>query len=118
MFICLSTDFCTPWRRRVLTQQTDDLYLVFCWKKRIADKGFIDHVSDAIQVVVVSGRAMYRVGSTSVRAAAAMIKLFNTISLSKWKGKTSLGHLRQIKGDDMVFINIASEEGRILSSTV
>ena len=76
----------------------------------------MSEVSDAIQVVVVSGRAMYKAGSISVKAIVAMIKLLNTIYLSKWKGKASLGYLRQNKGDDMVFVNIASEDRRVLKA--
>ncbi len=76
----------------------------------------MSEVSDATQIIVVAGKAIYRIGATGVKSAVAVIKLLNTIYLGKWKGKTSLGHLRQSKGDDMVFINISSEDKQVLKA--
>lgn len=40
-------------------------------------------------------------------------KVLNTIYLGKWKGKTSLNRFRQIKGDDMQFISIETEDKKL-----
>lgn len=48
-------------------------------------------------------------GNISLKLALQVAKLMNTIYLAKWEGSVSLNRLRQIKGDDFVFINVSSE---------
>ena len=75
----------------------------------------MSEVQDAVQVIMVTGRAAYMGGRITVKGLSSFIKLINTIYLSKWKGSASLRRLRQIKGDDMVFINVSSEDRHDLS---
>ena len=67
----------------------------------------MSEVNDAVQVIMVAGRTIYMASRISSRMLSSFIKMMNTIYLSKWKGSTSLHRLRQIKGDDMVFINVS-----------
>lgn len=69
----------------------------------------MSEVNDAVQVIMVAGKTIYMASRISSRILSSFIKMMNTIYLSKWKGSASLHRLRQIKGDDMVFINISSE---------
>ena len=75
----------------------------------------MSEVQDAVQVIMVTGRTAYMTGRITVKSLSSFIKLINTIYLSKWKGSASLRRLRQIKGDDMVFINVSSEDRHDLS---
>lgn len=54
-------------------------------------------------------------GGITVKAALEIVKLLNTLYLSKWNGKVSMSRMRQIKGDDFTFINVATEEKNILN---
>ena len=69
----------------------------------------MSEVSDATQIIVVAGRAFYMLGKIDLKLAMQIIKLINTVYLSKWKGKAGLGRLRQIKGDDLMYLNVGSE---------
>lgn len=62
----------------------------------------MSEVQDAIQI-------LYLTGQISGTAAQMVYKILNTIYLSKWKGKTSFSRLRQIKGEEAVFLNAATE---------
>lgn len=75
----------------------------------------MSEVYDAVQVIMVAGKTIYMAGRVGTRTLSSFIKLVNTIYLSKWKGSASLHRLRQIKGDDMVFINVSSEKQSDLS---
>jgi len=77
--------------------------------------GKMSEVQDAVQVIMVTGRAAYMTGRITVKSLSSFIKLINTIYLSKWKGSASLHRLRQTKGDDLVFINVSSEDRHDLS---
>jgi hypothetical protein len=46
----------------------------------------------------------------------AVAKLFNTLYMSKWKGDTSLRRFRAIRGNDMQFFNIATEDKAALKA--
>ena len=74
----------------------------------------MSEVADATQIVVVAGKAIYLLGKISLKAAIQFAKLINTIRLSKWKGKARLGRLRAIKGDDMMYVNVGSEDKKEL----
>lgn len=74
----------------------------------------MNEVSDAIQIIVVSGKAAYVLGEITLKAALEIIKLLNTLYLSKWNGKVSMSRMRQIKGDDFTFINVATEQKNAL----
>lgn len=74
----------------------------------------MSEVSDATQIVLVMGRGGYLLGRITVRMAIAVYKLLNTLYLAKWRGKTSFNHLRQAKGDDLLFINMNTEDEREL----
>ena len=76
----------------------------------------MSEVNDAVQVIMVAGRTIYMANRISSRMLSSFIKMMNTIYLSKWKGSASLHRLRQIKGDDMVFINVSSERPSDLAS--
>ncbi len=74
----------------------------------------MSEVSDATQIVVVMGRGAYLLGQISLKAAIQFFKLIHTIRMAKWKGKASLGRLRAIKGDDMMYLNAGSEDKKQL----
>ena len=74
----------------------------------------MSEVADATQIVVVAGKAIYLLGKISLKAAIQFAKLIHTIRLSKWKGKARLGRLRAIKGDDMMYVNVGSEDKKEL----
>ena len=76
----------------------------------------MSEVGDAVQVVMLCGRGAMLIGNISLKMAMQIAKLLNTIYLSKWKGSASLNRLRQIKGDDFVFINVASEKEEDLAA--
>ena len=70
----------------------------------------MSEVADATQILVVVGRAIYKLGEIDLKLAMQIIKLINTAYLAKWKGKAGLGRLRQIKGDDLMYLNVGSED--------
>ncbi len=70
----------------------------------------MSEVSDATQIVVAFGRGAYLLGGITLKAAVQLFKLYNTIRLSKWKGKARLGKLRAIKGEDMMYLNAGTED--------
>ena len=74
----------------------------------------MSEVADATQIVVVAGKAIYLLGKISLKAAIQFVKLIHTIRLAKWKGKAGLGRLRAIKGDDMMYVNVGSEDKKEL----
>ena len=74
----------------------------------------MSEVADATQIVVVAGKAIYLLGKISLKAAIQFVKQIHTIRLSKWKGKARLGRLRAIKGDDMMYVNVGSEDKKEL----
>ena len=76
----------------------------------------MSEVGDAVQVVMLCGRGAMLVGNISLKLAMQIVKLINTIYLAKWEGSVSLNRLRQIKGDDFVFINVSSEKKEDLAA--
>ena len=76
----------------------------------------MSEVYDATQILLVTGKCCYLIGSISITAAIQIAKVLNTIYLSKWRGKTSLNRFRNIKGDDFTFINVRSEDLKILAA--
>ena len=76
----------------------------------------MSEVGDAVQVVMLCGRGAMLLGNISLKLAMQFVKLMNTIYLAKWEGSVSLNRLRQIKGDDFVFINVSSEQKEDLSA--
>lgn len=70
----------------------------------------MSEVTDAVQIVMLTGRSAYMLGYLSIRTAMLIVKVLNTAYLAKWKGATSLNRFRQIKGDDMLFINVSTED--------
>lgn len=76
----------------------------------------MSEVGDAVQVVMLCGRGAMLIGNISLKLAMQFVKLLNTIYLAKWEGSVSLNRLRQIKGDDFVFINVSSEQKEDLAA--
>ena len=76
----------------------------------------MSEVGDAVQVVMLCGRGAMLIGNISLKMAMQITKLMNTIYLAKWEGSVSLNRLRQIKGDDFVFINVSSEKKEDLAA--
>jgi len=76
----------------------------------------MSEVGDAVQVVMLCGRGVMLIGNISLKLAMQFVKLLNTIYLAKWEGSVSLNRLRQIKGDDFVFINVSSEQKEDLAA--
>ena len=74
----------------------------------------MSEVSDATQLLIVTGKGAYLLGNITVKSAALVLKVLNTIYLAKWKGKESLNRFRRICGGDFVFINMGSEDPKIL----
>lgn len=76
----------------------------------------MSELSDGVQIVMVSGKAAYLIGSLTFKAAVLALKTMNTVYLSKWKGKTSFERLRRIKGEDFMYINVSTERRELLSA--
>ena len=76
----------------------------------------MSEIGDAVQVVMLCGRSIMLIGNITLKAAMQFAKFINTIYLAKWEGSTTLNRLRQIKGDDFVFINVASEKKEDLAA--
>lgn len=74
----------------------------------------MSEVSDAIQILVVSGRMLYLFSRLSMQTVLLTTKVLNTLYLSKWQGSVSFARFRRIKGDHLQFINISSEDRQIL----
>lgn len=53
-------------------------------------------------------------GTLSLKAAILTAKTLDTIYLAKWKGSVSYARLRKIKGDEVQFLNVSTEEKKIL----
>ena len=79
---------------------------------RVEEK--MSEISDACQVVMISGRVIATTGQLSLKLALLMMKIYNTLYLGKWKGVTSFQRFRAIKGDDFEFINICTEDPQTL----
>lgn len=62
----------------------------------------MSEVQDAIQILYLTGQISYT-------AATMAYKILNTVYLAKWRGKTSFSRFRQIKGEESVFLNAATE---------
>ena len=75
----------------------------------------MSEVTDACQILMLSGRVLMATAGLSLKAAMLMMKVMNTVYLSKWKGSTSLHRFRAIKGDDYEFVNVCSEDQAILA---
>lgn len=74
----------------------------------------MSEVSDATQIVIVTGKSAYLLGNITVKSAAFVLKVLNTIYLAKWKGRVSLNRFRRICGGDFLFINMGTENTQIL----
>ena len=74
----------------------------------------MSEVGEASQVVIATGRGAYLLAGIAFKAAVGVVKLINTIHLSKWKGRTHLGRLRAIKGEDMLYLNAGTEDKKVL----
>ena len=70
----------------------------------------MSEVSDALQIIMISGQVFGVVTKLTYRAALIQMKLWNTLYLSKWKGKTHLTRLRKIKGDNLIYLNFSTEK--------
>ena len=70
----------------------------------------MSEVSDALQIIMISGQVFGVVTKLTYRAALIQMKLWNTLYLSKWKGKTNLTRLRKIKGDNLIYLNFSTEK--------
>ena len=74
----------------------------------------MSEVSEATQIVLLTARGGYLLGRISVSMAVRTLKLLNTLYHAKWKGKTSFNRLRQTKGEDMLFVNVSTENESLL----
>ena len=74
----------------------------------------MSEVSDATQIVLLTARGGYLLGRISIGMAVRTLKLLNTLYHAKWKGRTSFNRLRQTKGEDMLFVNVSTENESLL----
>lgn len=74
----------------------------------------MSEVGEASQLVIAAGRGAYLLSGITLKAALQFLKLIHTVYLSKWKGKTFLGRLRSIKGEDMMYLNVGTEDKKML----
>lgn len=74
----------------------------------------MSEVSDAIQILVVSGKMLYLFSRLSMQTVMLTAKILNTLYLSKWQGSVSFARFRKIKGENIQFINISTEDSQIL----
>lgn len=74
----------------------------------------MSEVGEASQLVIAAGRGAYLLSGITLKAAIQFLKLIHTVYLSKWKGKTFLGRLRSIKGEDMMYLNVGTEDRKML----
>ena len=56
----------------------------------------MSEVSDALQIIMISGQVFGVATKLTYRAALIQMKLWNTLYLSKWKGNTHLTLVRKI----------------------
>ena len=66
----------------------------------------MSEIADACQIVMISGKMIAVSADLSLKMALLMLKIYNSLYLGKWKGKTDFQRFRAIKGDDYEFINI------------
>lgn len=65
--------------------------------------------NDAIRILEIGGRGFVFSAQMAEKGTIAMMKLINTLYLSKWRGKTNLTRMRAIKGESLAFFQVASE---------
>ena len=70
----------------------------------------MSEVGEACQMVIATAKGAFVLGKVGCKVGVQCVKLINTIWLSKWKGRTFLGRLRAIKGEDMMYLNAGSED--------
>ena len=75
----------------------------------------MSEVTDACQIVLISGKMIAVAGALSLKAAMLMMKVYNTLYLGKWKGSTSFKRFRDIKGENCEFINVCTEDMALLT---
>ena len=68
-----------------------------------------NEVSEAIRILEVGGRGIVLSAKVAEKGFLALMKLINTLYLSKWRGKTNLMRLRATKGESLAFFQIGSE---------
>lgn len=74
----------------------------------------MSEVNDAVQILIVAGKLICLFTDVSVRIAVLTAKTLNTIYLSKWNGSVSFARLRRIKGDNIQFVNVSTEDMVVL----
>ena len=68
-------------------------------------------VAEILSVTMQAGEKLITTGFRIIEGTSVMAaKMMNTLYLSKWKGKTSLNRFRAIKGEEMQFMCIYTEE--------
>lgn len=80
---------------------------------RISAQEGMEHmseVSDALQMIEVSGKGIKFAGKLTMKAFMQLLKLLNTLYLAKWKGKTNFTRLRNVKGEDLSFFQVGTED--------
>lgn len=74
----------------------------------------MSEMQDTVQIIAITAQAGAKILGFGFRLAKAtgitVAKLLNTLYLAKWKGKTSFNRFRAIKGEEMQFMCIHTED--------
>lgn len=74
----------------------------------------MSEVGEAVQVLMITEQTAVLLGNMAIKTAMLIAKVMNTVYLSKWQGATTLNRFRNIKGDNFVFVNAATEDNAVL----
>lgn len=71
----------------------------------------MSEVQDAMQIVMMCGKAAMVLGKITVKTALLALKIITAIYLSKWHGKVGFNRLLKIKGEQngLTFVNVGIE---------
>lgn len=71
----------------------------------------MSEVQDAMQIVMVCGKAAMVLGNITVKTGLLALKIITAIYLSKWHGKVGFNRLLKIKGEQngLTFVNVGIE---------
>ena len=78
----------------------------------MADEGAV--LNSSVQMLEMGGKAIYYTGKEAVHIIMAIYKLMETLRLAQWHGKADMKTLMDIKGDNLAFIEVSSEDRKVL----
>ena len=76
----------------------------------------MSEIQETVQIIEISAKGGYWGVRIAKEAMLAFVKLLNTLYLAKWKGDTSLRRFQAIRGNEMQFFNIGTEDKAALKA--